>query len=1458
MTQSHGFHLYTCNNLEGLAKAYLTNRRDKQTQFRRDSGVFTRENIAVATRGMAIWLEHWLVEQGHVVANLEFPFMRNAIDEVLARFMKNEKAYRPELFMEEVLIWRLFDILMDETRLASLGELRNYLATHADGSDNRETRCYQLAQKLAKLFFNYMVFLPEVLHPEELPADKQSLYGARKGAGSWQLELWKLLCGNGTVISPAAAILRFLQAKPNELESCGFEPLTFFGVSAMPAYFLRLLKKLGAVTTVNLFYLNYCDEYWADVKSDRAKSRAVDHDQLEEHFNNTLLGNYGLQGRQFFRAVLDLEEDGVEEEWDTEKYNLPVTDAPQAKLLTALQESVRSNVNPDNPPPLAADDDSLTFHSCFNTIRQVEVLHDCLLKLLAERNEDGHHHLRLDDIIVMAPDISQFEPAIRAVFGNGPLASHYAISDRTARNANLLAEAFLTILAVNDGDFEVSRFLKLLDSNALCNRYGFDEEAVQTIREWLQEAGVRWGRDKESRQEKHFGHDEEEYTWRYGLDRMLMRLAMDSDEAQAENTTQRFGDLLPVSYSASGENLRILGGLCSLFRELCSFADNLKTQGGQSVSAWRDMLMNARGQFFRADKDCALDYSLLGKALDGLRDAAAAAGFAQPVSFEVIRTALQTRLEQPAAGEPFLDGRITFCSLLPMRGIPRKVIAMLGMDTGTFPRPEERLGYTLMNRPDDCSAEAVDYNLLEYYDRSRSVEDRFTFLEAMMSAEEHLLVFYRGKDDHTLKDLLPAAPVAELRDYSKRLRTWDKELVVEHSLNAFDAKSFRTAGNSTAVTLRDCFSYSEKQSSLANSLRQADNMARQQQKVKLVKEMAKMAENAAANAAQEAANAALEAEETQTTEAAQKAEEAARKAEEAARKAEEISAGGEQVLQEEELRGAQLLKGVQNLRDDGPLPFRGAVLESVKDGISTYKVTLSVSDLERYFKKAAETFLCSRAGFPREEWESPELTDYEPYDFNALQESVLKRRIGARQLSQETVPFLGGAGREMMGPQYREMRENCELPLGKLGELAFVKMQLETWLQDEDFRKAWWSQEQGNGQAADLQAVDLGEVPPELPPLVANVVGQPDLSKVRFKVLLQGDFNYFPGTDETPAGVYACPFVSHISSSRGKHQLSWYLRHLFLCATEKYADLDVQSLYRDNVQGNPKTLDKHLALEVPDEELDESEIEPDDCEEVIQAQQALEQFSEAHREKIEELQQAPRRIDELNQVIMLLTRESNRAAQGVVPLQKLRKDRNTAQAMLDRVNTGKARVQMTPAEAEENLRAAEDALAKAEKRLAEAQAEKDRLDNLPNEDWHKEYMQLTQKKNMVYQAAVERQTEVQERRRVAKEQRQAAADRVAPMAILRRLAGVYILGHYRPLPLFPAMLVKNTNNQVVVLNDEAERLLYGAWSHLGMPVAWCQATHELLMFCFAELMSKTGNMPEQVTAERAEQQEGGN
>ena len=137
-------------------------------------------------------------------------------------------------------------------------------------------------------------------------------------------------------------------------------------------------------------------------------------------------------------------------------------------------------------------------HSCHGPARQIDVLREVLLGLLADDPT-----LEPRDIVVMCPDIETYAPLIVADFGLGELAgdTHPAhrlrvkLADRSLTQTNPLLGVAAELLAIAGSRVTASQVLNLAQAAPVRARFGFTDDDLDTITDWVRQANIRWGFD---------------------------------------------------------------------------------------------------------------------------------------------------------------------------------------------------------------------------------------------------------------------------------------------------------------------------------------------------------------------------------------------------------------------------------------------------------------------------------------------------------------------------------------------------------------------------------------------------------------------------------------------------------------------------------------------------------------------------------------------------------------------------------------------------------------------------------------------------------------------------------------------------------------------------------------------------------------------------------------------------
>jgi len=711
------------------------------------SSPLAAEVVLVQSNGMARWLSLHLAESHGICSNVRFPYPAAYAWELF-------RALDPQLpevsdFDPGILAWRIFALLpslLDDPRYAEL-------ASYLKGGDALAR--YELARRLADVYDQYLVYRPEWIVDWEQGAEQH-----------WQAALWRELTRGGKD-HRAELLLAAKRRLEQETPAPGVLPerLFLFGIAALPQSFVELFRVLARHCEVHIFLLDPSEAYWGEIRSDKEIARKAgddDPDALYLETGNKLLASLGRQGRDFMDLLLECDPRGFE---------YFRADEPRC-LLEQLQADIRTLSNRGEGgerTPIALDDCSIQIHSCHGPMREVEVLHDQLLALFEQ-----YPDLTPADVVVMAPDIEAYAPYIEAVFANAPRIP-YAIADRSLRREQPVLECLLALLELREGRFEADRVAGLLEVPALQRRFGFSQAELPRIHEWIRATGIRWGVDAEHRASLGLPAVAD-HSWRLGLDRMLLGYAMPAREQRL------FADILPFD-EVEGGAAELAGKLLSFTDALFALPARLATERG--AAEWRDQLNAVIEGFFEpTDEGEEAALGTVRQLLDELVDAAGRAGVAEPLPLSLLTAQLRRCLDIPDQTGSFLSGGVTFCAMVPMRSIPFQVVCLLGMNDGEFPRQQRPHGFDLMAKKPRRG------------DRSRRFEDRYLFLEALLSARRCFYLSYVGQSVRDNSPLPPSVVVDELLDYLGE--GWQgaegmsvrQQLVTRHRLQAFSPSYF--------------------------------------------------------------------------------------------------------------------------------------------------------------------------------------------------------------------------------------------------------------------------------------------------------------------------------------------------------------------------------------------------------------------------------------------------------------------------------------------------------------------------------------------------------------------------------------------------------------------------------------------------------------------------------------------
>lgn len=662
------------------------------------SDPFAAETVVVQSQGMARWLSQELSSRLGVWANPDFPFPSAFVERVLA--LASPDTPSPDPWTRDGLRWALSSLLPDLVDDPRYAELGRYLR----GPD--PLKPLQLCWRLADLYDRYQVWRPELVH------------GWQQGAepDDWQASLWRELVRRLEVPplpERVARLERWCAAGPTHVDLP--ERVHVFGLTATPPLYLRVFELAAQLTQVTVLQLSPSAEFLGDLATPRAVRRqelrtGLDADELHLEVGHPLLATLGSLGRAAQQTLLELDAvTGEDQRWDA-----PEPDTALHGLQHALLE-----VSVPALPPLDGTDNSIEVHCCHSRLREVEVVRERLLAAFAQDPT-----LRPDQVVVMAPDIEAYAPMVEGVFGVDPSRPDhipFRVSDRSWRSQAGPAASFLQLLQLLDGRLSAPDVLDWLSGPEVLHRFELGSSDVPVLRELIASAGIAWGLDAAHRQEEGLpGHDGAN-TWRFGLDRLLAGVALSPDEL--------WQGVLPIA-GVEGEAAVCVGRLARAIEVLESL--RASSRGLHSPAGWQRWLLEALERTLAPVDGDDTGLQRLREQLIGWAEAAGNAQAIEPMALEAVRWLLEQQIEGRRSHHVFLTGGVTVCAMQPLRAVPFRVVCLLGLAEGQFPRSDFALSFDrIANAP-------------QLGDRSLRDEDCWLFLEALMSCRERLLCTWIG------------------------------------------------------------------------------------------------------------------------------------------------------------------------------------------------------------------------------------------------------------------------------------------------------------------------------------------------------------------------------------------------------------------------------------------------------------------------------------------------------------------------------------------------------------------------------------------------------------------------------------------------------------------------------------------------------------------------------------------
>ncbi len=753
---------------------------------------FAEELVVVPAKGVERWLTQRLSHRlgtspgrgDGVCAGVRFLSPRSLVSLLLER--ERDDPWDPDR-----LVWPLLAVIDDSLDEPWCATLAAHLGHGLSGDEAllRRNRRYSVARRLAGLFASYAVQRPTLVTDWREGRDTDGAGAALDDDLLWQAELWRRLLARVDAPAPDlrhAHALEVLRAGGDGLDLP--DRLSLFGHTRLPVTEVELLAAVGETRDVHLWLPQPSPALWDALSGVGGPVIRAD-DRSADRVGHPLLASLGRDSRELRRTLAPLVEAAPLVE--VRGAPAPSLETPAdgkgsaSTLLSWLQADLRANAAPSADVRagrhLGAGDRSVQVHACHGSARQVDVLREVLVGLL-----EDDPTLEPRDILVMCPDIETFAPLISAGFGladvveRGGHPAHrlrVRLADRALTSTNPLLAVAARLVELAGSRVTASEVLDLAGVEAVRARFRLSDDDLGRITGWVSDAGVRWGLDAEQRGDfsmAGFAHN----TWRAGLDRILLGVVMSGDDHR------HLGRGLPLDDVGSSD-VELAGRLAELMHRVDRCLSALRVATG--VGEWMAALQEA----VRGMTDVPLDDAWQVPQFEReLARAVDAAGAGADVSLRLadVRALLASRLGGRPTRANFRTGTLTVCTMVPMRSVPHRVVCLVGLDDGVFPRTTSIDG-------DDALARRPVIG-----ERDVRSEDRQLLLDAVLAARETLVITYTGANEHSGAVRPPAVPLGEILDAVDRTsdRRVRDQVLVRHPLQPYDARNLVPGALGTA------------------------------------------------------------------------------------------------------------------------------------------------------------------------------------------------------------------------------------------------------------------------------------------------------------------------------------------------------------------------------------------------------------------------------------------------------------------------------------------------------------------------------------------------------------------------------------------------------------------------------------------------------------------------------------
>ncbi|MBN2670000.1 MAG: exodeoxyribonuclease V subunit gamma [Bacteroidales bacterium] len=725
--------VYLSNRIEQLSKRLAKN-------IASPSEWYIPDTFIMQTSGMEQWLSIELSKKNGIHSNYQV-FKPNAFINQLYQIIGLKQS---NVFKTEHLKWLIYKILETTEFKSKFPYISSYYL-------NDDIKKLQLSVQLSDLFDQYLLYRQEYLEAwnnnkkaeitvqEDLPKStikyRQQQLDKHQ---NWQAFLWRAIKASipSGEMDKAELKNEFLK----HIDDSGFQKtvkesfgrICLFGLSVITDYHIDIFYQLSKWTNVDLYFLNPAPEtYWYDTVNEKfayylEKRTGKSAEEHKIYIGNEFLSGYANLAKDTFNILFKHDEfiNAIED--------VEMLIPEEETLLNSIQKQIflDKKIASIELNEQLINDESLIIASSYTKTREVEALYHQILNFF-EKDE----LLKPNDIIVQVSDIDAYTPIIKSIFGNAPYPIPYTIADRSYKGNDTLVGSLQKLLKLQSENLVPEQILELIETEVIANQFKLN--SLETIRKLIKEANIHFDTKGKKDDETHL------VSWQYGFEKIFLGYAMSAPNGLYINEEY----IIPTD-SIEGleyDNVFRFKAFFDLLNQMLN-----ERQHDRTLIEWKAYVEFILDQFFKLDDSLDIELKYIQKQLGDLDEMQQY--YPKPVSYEVFVKSFNDALfSNPRAGN-FINGNLIFCSMIPMRSIPFKIVAMLGLNNGVFPRKNQALAFDLLK---------IEH---KRGDRNTKNNDKYLFLENMLSARQKLYLSYVGQSEKDNSEIPPSIIIDELLD----------------------------------------------------------------------------------------------------------------------------------------------------------------------------------------------------------------------------------------------------------------------------------------------------------------------------------------------------------------------------------------------------------------------------------------------------------------------------------------------------------------------------------------------------------------------------------------------------------------------------------------------------------------------------------------------------------------------